>query len=241
MLRFFLLAFAFFSVYLVGPSAAAEPPPGAGLAGTRHDFTTDRYTPYDNPQVTAVGLCTFCHTPHRGIKTRLLWNHTFPGTSFYTWGPEKPATSGGTPLPKISPSYNGSTAFCLSCHDGSVGTTIGDVAWFQAQAWTGSQTISRDKAGNMGYHPTAIPYPYGGVPNRYNGVTTGSRVRLNEFVPDPTISGARLFHDNNGAILAGAQPQITGIECSTCHDAHNGPQVKASKLLRVDCDSCHIK
>ncbi len=241
MIKLLVLVFAFFFLFPMA-EAAGESPPGSGIAGTMHDFTSEIYQPYDNPAVTAVGLCTFCHTPHSGIRTQLLWNHTLPATDFYSWGPEKPATDGGTPLPQISPSYMGSTSLCLSCHDGSVGTAIGDIAWFDARAWSGSQAISQDKAtGNMGYHPVAVPYPYGGVPNTYNGVTTGASVDTYKFVPDPTINGVRLFHDNNGKIQAGAQPLSTGIECSSCHDPHNGPSVQAVKFLRVDCEACHIQ
>ena len=43
-----------------------------------------------------MGLCTFCHTPHKALSTLLLWNHTLSTNSF-RW--DMAATTAGTTFP----------------------------------------------------------------------------------------------------------------------------------------------
>jgi hypothetical protein len=226
--------------------------PGTGIAGTPHDFS-------DHHAAGAqVGACTFCHTPHRASGTHLLWNHTLPNTD-YTWT-EYTVTGGGTRLPTLQASWEGPSKYCLSCHDGSV--TIGDIGWFNLQSWTGSRTLDdkRLEGGDFSLtkfiegmignnHPVAAPYPYLQARNTYNGVTTGARVQLAGFNPDPTSLGIRLFRNPGGQhVAAGPSPGITGIECTSCHGVHNERGLVVDKpLLRGLnggdpgnlCQKCH--
>ena len=228
-----LFVIAFWPVVLSAGST-----PASGLAGSVHDFNHEKWRPYDG--VTAIGACAICHTPHRASRTRLLWNHTLPPGDTFVFSPEEPATNGGTPLPTISPSYRGPTSMCLSCHDGSV--AIGDINWYDSKAWAGSSAIIKKTQGRIGYHhPVAVPYPFQGMRNSYNRVTTGLNVDISKFVPDPKAGGARLFRDLGGDIVAGTAIGASGIECSSCHDPHNGPAVKEDKLLRARCEACHIQ
>ena len=60
--------------------AFAAAGPAGGLAATAHDFTA-------SPTMTAaaggaIGLCTYCHTPHQAITTSLLWNHKATANTF---------------------------------------------------------------------------------------------------------------------------------------------------------------
>jgi hypothetical protein len=216
--------------------------PGTGIAGTPHDFAG---LTAGNTQ---TGACTFCHTPHKASGTFLAWNHTLPNTG-YTWS-DYTVTSGGTPLPTIQAKWQGPTKFCLSCHDGSV--AIGDIGWFNGRSWTGAQAIDDKKLGGgdqfqiskfmndmIGNHPVAAPYPYLRSLNTYNGVTTGPRVTLTDFNPDPTALGIRLFRNPSGQeVTAGASPGMTGIECTSCHGVHNEKGVVVDKpLLRGTKDS----
>lgn len=231
---------------------ASEVPPGTGIRGSAHDFSGK------TAGAAVTGLCTFCHTPHRAQETRLLWNHTLSQNT-YSWS-DVSQTIGGTPLPTISQTWTGPTKFCLSCHDGSV--TIGDIAWFNEKSWTGAETLDTEKhdtgefniatpTGDMkGNHPVAHPYPFQLAPSTYNSVATGQSVVVSEFVADPTVKGIRLFTDQGGIVLAGATVGSTGIECSSCHDPHNGPTVKDHPLLRGElggdspeyiCVKCHAK
>ncbi len=227
---------------------------GTGLANSPHDFVADP----DNTE--AIGLCLFCHTPHRANETRLLWNHKASAAT-YTWQ-DTDRTIGGTLLPTINQSWSGPTKYCLSCHDGSV--AIGDVAWWDEggpkslnptkHGWPSAFNVgARDGTlGNMsGNHPVALPYPFNKLKNTYNGKTTGDGVPLGEFVGDPTLNNIRLFNNPSGSlVVAGAVASITGIECSSCHDPHNGATAIGDFLLRglptgntadYICLKCHVK
>ncbi len=211
--------------------------PGDGLLGTDHDFASGTGLVTAGGIGAPVGLCTFCHTPHKALSTLLLWNHTLSSATF-NW--DVPKTTAGTIFPTIlGPSYKGATAKCLSCHDGSV--AVGDIAWYKESAYPGGVGMSEWKMGvtdpttsshvvggggaMKGNHPVAMPYPYNNSANVYNASTTGPAATLGEWQADPTLlasSKIRLFNDDGtGNISAGVVLGKTGIECSTCHDPHN--------------------
>ena len=239
--------------------------PGNGISATPHDFVAG---PANTNSTTAVGLCTFCHTPHKAQSTRLLWNHTLSVNTF-SWGDAK-TTTGGTNLPNITPGYQGASVRCLSCHDGTV--AIGDVSWFnQGPAVANATkmgvaplqvnnefTITGGGLGGSemkGNHPVAIPFPFANSAGTYNGNATGAHVDLTEWQADPTANGIRLFTDASGVgtdISAGTAAGKTGIECSSCHDPHNGKGVPTTSdfFLRGNytgadanyiCNKCHKK
>jgi len=230
---------------------SAQYVPGDGITGSPHDFSG---TPAGN---NVTGVCTYCHTPHRSIRNRLLWNHTLPQRD-YNWGPDYTVSDAGTPLPTIGQDWPGPTRVCLSCHDGSV--AIGDVGWYNKQSWTGTPidptlvtigirdpfTIEDFMKDMIGNHPVAAPYPYLRVRNTYNGVTTGTGIRMDRYASNPTTrSGGRirLFRNVGSDVLAGAASGVTGIECSTCHGVHNERGVVLDRfLLRSDdiCKECHL-
>ena len=205
--------------------------PGSGFASSVHDFSGENAgTAQRSGAGVTTGPCTFCHTPHKAQETRLLWNHTLSANTF-TWS-DVTTTMGGTPLPTIATTWTGPTKFCLSCHDGSV--AIGDIAWFNRQAWTGAAALDTTKhdsgqyniaspTGDMaGNHPVAHPYPYQQAQNDYNGTQTGADVYVADFAADPTASGIRLFNEvSPGIVAAGVAAGKTGIECTSCHGVHN--------------------
>ena len=150
------------------------PQGGGQVEGSKHDFSGKDA---GGPRSAA---CTFCHTPHRAIRSDPGWNHTL-AVNVYQWS--RIVTAGGTLYPTIALSWSGSARLCLSCHDGSV--AIGDIAWFNGQSWVGRPLDPNDHDGDnvqigtatgnlQNNHPFSIPYPLGGVPSTYNGVTTGS-------------------------------------------------------------------
>jgi hypothetical protein len=258
LIRFSSIVAAALAMAFIGASPAVAAP-GDGIAGTAHDFTTE----INNTE--AIGLCTFCHTPHRAQSTRLLWNHTLSAET-YSWS-DITSTTGGTPLPTFDSTWQGVSKNCLSCHDGTV--AIGDVAWFQAAPKTGVNAIldhqhddPADPAlitfnsglgggGDMsGNHPVAHPFPYQGQASTYNGSTTGASALQSGWVADPTAGGIRLFNDAGGEVTAGAVAGSSGIECSSCHDPHNGNGVVDVRFLRGTitgndqnyiCLKCHAK
>ena len=208
----------------------------------------------------SIGMCTTCHTPHQARSTNLLWNHTLLSTE-YEW--DVPATTAGTNYPKFKgDTYKGASTKCLSCHDGLLSSTDG--MWFNRQRVSTSKYVAAagsldsghevaDGAEMSGSHPVAFPYPFGNAPSAYNGTVTGSAIELTEFVADPTLAGIRLFNDDStGNITAGAAAGRTGMECTSCHDVHNGKATKDQLLLRGKlvgsdqasgyiCEQCHAK
>jgi hypothetical protein len=225
------------------------------------------YTAYIDPATskqgvvkTSIGMCTTCHTPHQARSTNLLWNHTLLSTE-YEW--DVPATTAGTTYPKFKgDTYKGASTKCLSCHDGLLSSTDG--MWFNRQRVTTAKYVAQpgtldsghevaEGAEMSGSHPVAFPYPYGNAPGSYNGSTTGDGAILAEFVADPTAAGVRLFNDDGtGNIVAGAAAGRSGMECTSCHDVHNGSQTKDVLLLRGKlvgsdqasgyiCEQCHKK
>jgi hypothetical protein len=249
----FFIVLALWALFLTPVTALSQATPGSGLAGSDHDFS-------GIPAGTGVttGLCTFCHTPHKAVQTRLLWNHTLSQNTFF-WS-DTLNTVGGTPLPLIPSTWSGPTKYCLSCHDGSV--AVGDIFWFNASAWQGAAALDTEKhstgpyniatpTGDMkGNHPVAAPYPYNAARNTYNATTTGLSVPLGEYAADPIPSGIRLFNDSTGFVVAGPVAGRSGMECSSCHDPHNGTAVVDKHFLLGSiggngpdyiCVKCHQK
>ncbi len=124
-------AVAMATLFLV-PAMVSAQTPGAGLLGTNHDFASGSGNQIPNALGAGqVGLCTYCHTPHKALATKLLWNHTLSSNTF-SW--DVAATTAGTTFPTVvGNTYKGPSTKCLGCHDGSV--AVGDIAWYKEQAW----------------------------------------------------------------------------------------------------------
>jgi hypothetical protein len=229
--------------------ATASAAPGDGITGTKHDFTSS---------TAGIGMCTFCHTPHKAASTLLLWNHTLSSANF-AW--DVTATTAGTVLPTLPGlTYAGPSTKCLSCHDGSV--AIGDVGWFNggkpgqplSNVKITDSTYQIGPSGAMkGNHPVGVPYPYQNAANAYNGTTGGGALVLNEWVANPmSSSNVKLYNDaGGGSISGGPVAGKSGIECTSCHDPHNKAAVDVfflrGKLTGTNqasgyiCTQCHVK
>jgi len=270
-----VLVFVAAAIAVIGLSrghawAIGSETPGAGITGTIHDFVNGSFK---SSNTTAVGQCTFCHTSHGGLSTNLLWNHTLSGQT-YQW--DVPSTTAGTLFPTFSDStWNGPTAKCLSCHDGTV--AVGAVNWFDSgykrPGQTGPYVInprtadlhgltnSGSNATLSGVHPTAMPYPWGGVANTYNGTTTGANFTAGDW-NTPPLGRIRIYMQNgtnsvvlgwNGAaaapVAASGLQGKAGIECTSCHDPHNKITLDGYYLVGLGtgsgasylCTQCHQK
>jgi cytochrome c553 len=246
------------------PLGQAQNYVGNGFANSPHDFSTRNKVASPGTGLdteATAGACTYCHTPHRALQTRLLWNHKLPGAT-YTWSDGADKTVGGTTLPTIADTWAGPSKFCLSCHDGTVG--IGDINWFNGAAFGGSTELGGTTLDNLkheadiwqisqangqktwtsggsdmrGNHPVAHPYPYNHTTGKtYNGVVGGAGVYTFDFRADPTTVGMRLFTMEAGAPVATTDPakltNSAGIECTSCHGVHNEKEfVEDEPLLR---------
>jgi len=273
---------------LASVAAYAAAPPGAGITGSAHDWsstggtklllwldskgaqtTYNTGTAYIDPvtgkqgtTAVTIGQCTKCHTPHQAKSNNLLWNHTLQSIT-YKW--DDPATTAGTTYANFKgDTYKGPTTKCLSCHDGLLASTDG--MWFNRQSTSGAKYVAAPGSLNSGHevsegtnmsktHPVAMPYPLNGASNTYNFVSNGAQIASGEWVADPmTTNKIRLFQDDGaGNIMAGVSTGKTGIECSSCHDVHNGSRVKDVMLLTgalsgadraaggYICTQCHLK
>jgi predicted CXXCH cytochrome family protein len=229
------------------------------IQGSKHNFQLQTNPVHvDSAAPNSVdGLCVFCHTPHKGASSLLLWNHELSANN-YSWADVSGGkTTGGTTYPTNLKTWSGSTVKCLSCHDGTV--SIGSIYWSDAAAHVGpdavvmagpDQTGGRlsnpayvipfDATGNLkGNHPVGVPYSYGNQVSTYNGISTGPDVRLAEWVAAP--ANVKIFGaGGGGAPVAGA----AGIECASCHDPHgtgNTFFLRVTKSGSQLCLSCHVK
>jgi nitrate reductase cytochrome c-type subunit len=210
----------------------------------------------------SIGLCTKCHTPHQAKSQTLLWNHTLSSTQ-YKW--DDPNTTAGTPYATFKgDTYKGPTTKCLSCHDGLLASTDG--MWFNRQVVSGSKYVASPGTLDSGHevahganisktHPVAMPYPLNGASNTYNFVANGANIEPTEWIANPMATNKiRLFQDDGaGNVIAGTSAGKTGIECTSCHDVHNGARVKdvillTGKISGSDtsaggyiCTQCHKK
>jgi hypothetical protein len=191
-----------------------------------------------------------------------LWNHTLQAIT-YKW--DDPATTAGTAYATFKgDTYKGPTTKCLSCHDGLLSSTDG--MWFNRASTSGSKYVAAPGTLNTGHevsegtnmsksHPVAMPYPVNGASNTYNFTKNGAQIEPTEWVADPMATNKiRLFNDDGaGNIVAGVTPGKSGMECSSCHDVHNGARTKDVLLLTgllsgsnrapggYICTQCHLK
>lgn len=230
------------------------------ITGSKHNFQLGTNPVHVATGATEDGLCVFCHTPHKGNSSLLLWNHKLSANN-YSWEDVTGGkTTGGTTYPTNLRSWTGSTVKCLSCHDGTV--SIGALYWSNATAdpavnMTGTDADADGSLGNAAYiipskpssvspgsnlegnHPVGVPYSYNNASSTYNGITTGPDVKLAEWVATPT--GVKIFGaGGGGAPATGA----AGIECASCHDPHgtgNEFFLRVTKSNSGLCLSCHVK
>jgi predicted CXXCH cytochrome family protein len=91
---------------LVGLAA----PSRADVANTLHNLTPSGPGDVKNPD--PVGLCRFCHTPHRAGQTIALWNRELPAQAYDLYE--------SSTLEAVVDQPTGASRLCLSCHDGTI-------------------------------------------------------------------------------------------------------------------------
>jgi len=172
-------------------------------------------------------ICVFCHAPHNAIAPTVgpLWNHDTNLTQTYTMydgsapGSDLQGTVGTEP--------SGSSKLCLSCHDSTIAIDSygGATGTNFMSAWAPDADLGTDLSDD---HPISITY---------TTITAGQDGELND--PSSFTLGSDLIVD----LL-----EADELQCSTCHDVHNGPDVELNpKLLRettvgsLICLRCHVK
>ena len=227
---------------------------GATIVGSPHDLSVVNVANNDASASDNGETCVYCHTPHAANTAFIgapLWNKNDATVKVYTmYG----ATVGGTAA-AAAPS-NPSLA-CLSCHDGvSAIDSIVNAAGSGMNSVTGTNDIV-----------TALTTRYGGnIGGTPNVVTADTSVNLANDHPisityDPTKASLRptaTLLNTTGALDAwvGATDIASllrsgQIECSSCHDPHNGGKTQGvdtevnflrhSNVNSNLCVGCHDK
>ena len=214
------------------------------IAGSPHDLSGT--VGADNGEV-----CVYCHTPHAANSAfdgAPLWNKaaTAGGTSYRMYGATaintQGATIAGTLVGDAAGDLSSPSLACLSCHDGVsaidsivnapgsgmnsvAGTTLITTLLYGGDIGAGS-VGDVDMAND---HPVSVPYTAGkaSLRNTTDNLATASGT---DWVGATTV--ADLLRNGN-------------VECSSCHDPHNGyatqgtdPQVNFLRTTNAGSSLC---
>ena len=208
------------------------------IKGSPHDLATMNAA--DNGE-----LCIYCHTPHAGntIGFVPIWNKVANNTTFTMYGAAAASTAGETIAGTATDATPASPSLaCLSCHDGvssidsivnapgsglgnlSAGTAALDMETMTAtSSWLLSTTsnLTNDLAKT---HPISIVY--GGTGTGIEAASDSpaslrpSTASLAAVMTD--IGDANTAWVVGGTGTVGDLLRNTRVECSSCHDPHNG-------------------
>ncbi|WP_457618286.1 cytochrome c3 family protein [Lutibacter sp.] len=166
-------------------------------------------------------VCEVCHTPHNAVTglTAPLWNHEVTTTTFTLY---TNATSPSFDATASQP--DGSSKLCLSCHDGTVAMDNFGGQTGGTQFISGNELLGTDLSNE---HPVSFTY------DAALATTDGGL-----FDPTTTNSGI-------GGTITGDLLLANKLQCSSCHDVHNGSGV-ANLLVKSNagsalCLTCHNK
>jgi predicted CXXCH cytochrome family protein len=212
-------------------------------SGQPHNFSTESWNPpvsVGSVYVSGAQICQPCHTPHNAntsIPSSLapLWNRALSSATYTMY---TPMTGNGHLIIPNAP--NGTSALCLSCHDGTValgsyggqtGTTT--MAGFD----NGLASLGTDLSND---HPISISYQMS-IDSGYASSLRAQSVLYSTYtspgVYTATTSAVSTLLDANGQ-----------VQCTSCHTPHansNGYQLgrsfKGGNIGSQICLVCHSK
>jgi hypothetical protein len=242
----------------------------AGVAETVHNLSSGAsWNIYSSDNVDEV--CVFCHTPHGGLLTGPLWNHSLPDATSFTHYNSATLSTYLQGLP-VSRTINDESLLCMSCHDGSVAVdhlinkpnSIGsdpitifgnnkDVPIVDLMGGVGARIGGSlaDTAGSGDLsddHPISFSYNLVLADPAYQA--GGSKDGELRPVGDSGSSATALGWKGEGVRFFGSDYRV---ECSSCHDPHvnyesiaGGNEDYRPFLIRPNtgsdlCLSCHDK
>lgn len=168
-------------------------------------------------------ICVFCHTTHNAdtsVTDAPLWNHQVTTKNYQVYN--SPTMDATTAQP------SGASKLCLSCHDGTV--AVDSYGGNAGSAFMGGDVaIGADELSND--HPVSFAYD--------DALATQDGEL---FSPSSAPSGL-------GGTIAQDLLFNNQLECSSCHDVHNGASAGAvnDSLLVITransqiCLTCHNK
>jgi hypothetical protein len=259
MRKFLLLGVSLFvGLLLVSPSFGLLAP-GTGIEESYHDLGTTAATYGDaTEQAGQNRICVYCHVPHNSMKLGSpeavdgmgnpveylpLWSHaitTMPGFEMYNNGPLEPNDAQHMSTAKqLAGQPTGVSILCLSCHDGSVatnayGTGTGAVGaadkFMTGRGLIGGLNPSTGLGDLTNHHPVSFSY-----------------TQVEAVDPEIAPSATTPMGIMGKMIIDFMYGDDAMMECSSCHEVHNGPEVAGARLTYVDdtrsafCLTCHIK
>lgn len=179
-----------------------------GIRGSVHDFSDEEWA-------TEREICNVCHAPHDKGRDRykdgLLWNHALSSATYVMYSNSFSETQ--THAADSQPT--GNSKLCLSCHDGTVALDSFDRYAGDPDLVIGNtnplkrvpRVLSGTELDMRGTHPISVSYA-GDDPELHPATNTWPGGR--------TI--AQTLEDGK-------------VQCSTCHDVHNGPESMAGTML----------
>lgn len=241
----------FVGTFLIINYAASDGP--GNIRNTKHNLSST-----GGQNVRAIGedqVCVFCHTPHKAVAGGPLWNHRMSSGAYNAYGSSTLLSSPTNPP-------DGDSRLCLSCHDGD--RPLGDVLNVGGQSMIIPMTSTYMPTGpnNFGpninnHHPVSIEistclktcktsHPVKGCPGA--AVDYKLQASIEPVYLRPTANQFSNVIDCSGWCGGSFDHPGTGVQCSSCHDAHS----QNTKFLRATgawlppsypdtlCQKCHV-
>jgi predicted CXXCH cytochrome family protein len=193
------------SLSIVAASASGD------IGNTLHNFTPSG--PGTIKNTSDVGLCVYCHAPHRAGQTRALWNRNLSAAAYDPYTSSTLRANVGQPT--------GSSRLCLSCHDGTIalgnvlhapGQVVDPIAPLQGRARLGTDLFDD--------HPVSFVY---------DDALAAANGELNS----PAVLTGAIRLDRNG--------ELQCTTCHDPHQDANPKFLVTSNRDAALCVTCHAK
>lgn len=183
----------------------------AGIAGTKHDFTSTGATGAGKGLSTQI--CNVCHAPHNTSANGQLWNHTNSTASFTMYTSPSLTATGLTP--------GGVSKLCLSCHDGTVAIdAFGGATGTTSLTGTTGGLIGTDLSND---HPIGFTYDAALATNDGSLVTPASASLV--------VTGIPLYTTG----------KLECATCHDVHNNTAAPFLRVANTGSALCTKCHTK
>jgi len=192
----------------------------AGIVGSAHDFSVFGWSNGE--------ICTVCHTPHNaiGAESAPLWGHTLSTAAYQVYQSVYSAPRDTIYAQGVIHSPGPESIVCLSCHDGTIAVDSfgGNVG---SSYVSGAKLIGTDLRDD---HPIGVEWSHQVVWKN----TTANCTKCHINIPMPFDKMPLPFFKGTG---------VARMECSTCHDPHNGDSnemlLRKSNVGSSLCLHCH--
>lgn len=218
------------------------------IFGTKHNLSSSGPGPVK--ATTETQICIFCHTPHSALPgTPPLWNRALSSATYIVPSSSMPAWTTMLSTPQNPP--DGDSRLCLSCHDGTIAigsvvnlggmsTTIAMHGGSHLAAGGALAAASPAYVGTdlSGHHPVSIEVDSDLLSGKDAQCINGE-VNFRVCKPQPPV----LLRPTNNSYGGGPHTGL-GVQCSSCHDAHNNREdflrAGTPSDLTPLCTKCHV-